>query len=370
MSELIVAHLSEETSPNQLRLFIRTLFRGGAMARADLVVLFPSSPPESHASVIQEEIESFRQLVSDRFAAELPVKDRRKSLSAFNFDAYKHLANDSDKESRSLWGSSQKQGVLGASSTVAFPAGETAGGVVPAARAVAWGSVVGFEAAELNPEDALSGFIDAAGMQTRRWACYEMLLGKVRRRFRHVLAVGVEATLVLGDPLAATRKRNAPYLLLAYQEEGRRRRRRAGEESKKRRVAASSAAFAGSLKRARELSAAMSVGIVRMALERRSRAAFHDSAVLSRVVQASEQGEEFLFNQPLLLSLSDNRQARREARSGEEAGKRHPPIVHSSTAAKFRRFSDAVWLDICADGNVYSDCGALKSSDVQAKLVG
>lgn len=361
MSELIVAHLGEETSADHFRLFIRTLHRSGAMARADLVVLFPSTPPDSYVHVLQEENGFFRQLVSHRLAAELKLSSLKnnhsssgRGLSAFNFGAYRKAAEESQKPSKSLWGSSPKTGASLASE-VAFPAGES-DGILSAA--VSWGSIVGFEAAELNPEDALRGFIDGAGIQMRRWACYEMLLGKVRHRFRHVLAVGVEATLVLGDALAAARVRKAPYLLVALQEEGRRRRQRAGPEfdEKRRRAVAVSAAFAGSMKRMRELSAAMSVEIVRMALQRRTRGAFHDSAALSRLVHAAEKDEEFLSHQPFLLTLPGRGQPRRRSRYGA-ARPRHP-IVHCSSAATFRRFAAAVWLGICSEAAAYPDCGA------------
>lgn len=66
MQELIVAHLTEDTTSEDLRLFLRSLHRSGSTARADVVLLFPSSPmPTAMAKVIQEEEESFQKLLKD-----------------------------------------------------------------------------------------------------------------------------------------------------------------------------------------------------------------------------------------------------------------------------------------------------------------
>ena len=73
MQELIVAHLTEDTTSEELRLFLRSLHRSGSTARADIVLLFPSSPmPVSMAKVIHEEEESFQKLLED-FKPEVEV---------------------------------------------------------------------------------------------------------------------------------------------------------------------------------------------------------------------------------------------------------------------------------------------------------
>ena len=66
MQELIVAHLTEDTTSEELRLFLRSLHRSGSTAKADVVLLFPSSPvAASMAKVIHEEEESFQKLLED-----------------------------------------------------------------------------------------------------------------------------------------------------------------------------------------------------------------------------------------------------------------------------------------------------------------
>lgn len=65
MRELIVAHLSEETSVGSLRLFLRTLHRSGATARADVVVLFPgASVSQELLSVFHDEEASFQKMLA------------------------------------------------------------------------------------------------------------------------------------------------------------------------------------------------------------------------------------------------------------------------------------------------------------------
>jgi hypothetical protein len=66
MRELIVAHLLEETSVASLRVFLRTLHRSGATARADVVVLFPGAESASGdvLAVFHEEEASFQKMLA------------------------------------------------------------------------------------------------------------------------------------------------------------------------------------------------------------------------------------------------------------------------------------------------------------------
>lgn len=67
---------------------------------------------------------------------------------------------------------------------------------------------MGFEASELDPENSLDGFLDNAPMSLRRWACYPMLLGRIKRKFKHVMLVDAKNVLVTRDPLNRVRNRN------------------------------------------------------------------------------------------------------------------------------------------------------------------
>ncbi|MCO5549012.1 hypothetical protein L7F22_002478 [Adiantum nelumboides] len=64
MSDLAVAHVAENTSLQDLRLFLRTLHRSGVTARADIVFLFPwNRLPSAMMDVINEENAQFEKLM-------------------------------------------------------------------------------------------------------------------------------------------------------------------------------------------------------------------------------------------------------------------------------------------------------------------
>ncbi|KAK9048045.1 hypothetical protein SSX86_032992 [Deinandra increscens subsp. villosa] len=80
---------------------------------------------------------------------------------------------------------------------------------------LSYGSVVGFGIGELDPENSLSGFLDHAPMSLRRWASYPMVLGRVRRKFKHVMLVDVKEVLLLGDPLGRVKKLTPESIILS-----------------------------------------------------------------------------------------------------------------------------------------------------------
>ncbi|KAI3742273.1 hypothetical protein L1987_59953 [Smallanthus sonchifolius] len=77
------------------------------------------------------------------------------------------------------------------------------------------GSVVGFGVGELDPENSLSGFVDRVPMSLRRWACYPMILGRVRRHYKHVMLVDVNKVLLLGDPLGRVKNPSPESVFLS-----------------------------------------------------------------------------------------------------------------------------------------------------------
>jgi len=83
MSELVVAHLAESTSVEDLRLFLRSLHWSGVPARADVVLLFPWRPlPPGMAAMIDQEDESFRELLLRENSSSSSISD------GFNAAAY------------------------------------------------------------------------------------------------------------------------------------------------------------------------------------------------------------------------------------------------------------------------------------------
>ncbi|KAH7296997.1 hypothetical protein KP509_26G048200 [Ceratopteris richardii] len=207
MSELVIAHISEATQPEELRVFLRTTYRSGVFARADVVFLFsPNALSTSMVNVIYEEHYSFRKILfmasenlydhnSDNSsgAATFMFPSAGSMISSFNLAAYRRNDSENVSSSQPFWGSY---------STDYFQFSKT-----QLAEAFRWGSVVGFDTSDLNAEDALQGFFDHPPVMLRRWPCYQMLLGMVRRRFKHVLLVDVGSVVFLGDPFSITAKR-------------------------------------------------------------------------------------------------------------------------------------------------------------------
>ncbi|KAL2623284.1 hypothetical protein R1flu_003489 [Riccia fluitans] len=229
MNELIVAHLEESTTHDELRLFLRTLHRSGATAKADVVLLFPSPlSSNSMVDVIQEEERSWwgmmleLQPTASPHSSKEPTKESLRralqqqekvapfqilfpesncSISRFHAGAFWKAREEGKPRGDSFWGSSTPQSE---EMLVAVDWGD-------------WGSLVGFEMQDLDSDEALKGFIKEPGARLRRWISYQMLLGMVKSKFQHVLLAAVGEVLIIGDVLSATRKRT--FDLLLFQED-------------------------------------------------------------------------------------------------------------------------------------------------------
>jgi hypothetical protein len=317
MNELIAAHLTERVTDFELRMFVRTLYRSGALARADLVILFPrnSVRDEGIYSVIEEECDLGFKKVSSYFD---PSGDYRNgstvgnfsSLSVFNTEAFRRAAEEKNKRNKK---------------------GRDRSGTIRV------GSVMGFEMDELDPDNILESFIDDPPAQLRRWVCYQLLLGYLRHKYRSVLLARIGAVVILSDAMAAVRNSSGLFLLTesrswdipAAGEEfldssqdrtpprRRSRRRKTSqkpqpratktaanrkkkmalleavygmeiwrsltmEERRKRMM--SSGIIAGTMSAVRALSNAMVNEVIRVTMERKSRAAFPDQVPLSYLI--------------------------------------------------------------------------------------
>eukprot|EP00250_Pteridium_aquilinum_P018162 c23972_g2_i1 orf=1023-2537(+) len=234
MSELVVAHVAENTSLQDLRLFLRTLHRSGVPARADVVFLFAwNTLPSNMVDVINEENRHFDKLVhllsndhvdgmyaevsnassstsssssmlSSLTSSSIPCtscESSNASISPFNIDAFRKSGSESELSAQPLWG------VRSLNTSEVNRTDD--------ALQLEWGSIVGFDVSELNPDDTLQGFIDRPPVVLRRWACYQMLLGMVRHKFKHILLTDVSGVAVLRDPfMTMARKRLGLYLSL------------------------------------------------------------------------------------------------------------------------------------------------------------
>lgn len=103
MSELVVAHLHDTTTPAEFRLFLRTLHRSGVTSRADVVLLFPAGGhPDDHgnkqlmSALNAEEMSFWRMMVAQQSIA--PTHNTKQSSKkptkrTHNDSAFRRQAN-------------------------------------------------------------------------------------------------------------------------------------------------------------------------------------------------------------------------------------------------------------------------------------
>lgn len=204
MSDLIVGHVKEDVSEVELRGFIRMLHHNGLLSRSDLVLIYHSpSSAAKLSSIVEEENESFLKLVClyremNNSTSRDPVSGRYLKTGKEQDNTKTHGGKDEAKkkeEKESVWGKGSQKTI----NSTEHPDELTQ---------INYGSLVGFDASELDPENSLSGFLDHVPLNLRRWAVYPMLLGRVRRYFKHMMLVDIKDVIVLHDPL--TRIRNQP----------------------------------------------------------------------------------------------------------------------------------------------------------------
>ncbi|KAG6427083.1 hypothetical protein SASPL_111323 [Salvia splendens] len=191
MTELVVAHALDSLTRDDLKSFLRLFHRSPLASKSDLLILFPSKTAAFDAAILEEN-DSFLKLLTR-------YKSSNVSHSSASFDVthFTKLSKRERKSGEPIWGRRIRNNSTGNES----------------AR-VSYGSVAGFDVEELDPENSLSGFLDHVPMSLRRWACYPMLLGRVRRNFKHVMLVDVKEFLILGDPLGRVRTQSLESVLV------------------------------------------------------------------------------------------------------------------------------------------------------------
>lgn len=266
MTELLVAHLTENTTEDDFRWFLRTLHRSGLTARADVVFIFPSPPTSSFhdlSTVIQQEDDSFTKLLLHHINNNTISPSTPLSLpTRFNPSLFKN-----NRSGDPLWGYRNHT--------------NSSSGEKDELGGLSWGSVVGFEASELDPEDSLAGFLNRVPMHLRRWACYQMLLGRIRRNFKQVLLVGVSDIWVLGDVFSRVKTRSSEAIHLWTETDDKFIKDRDLKDSK---PSATASIVIGGIRSVRRLSNAVLMEIVRVATQRKSRTRVSDSAVLTHLL--------------------------------------------------------------------------------------
>ncbi|KAK8531850.1 hypothetical protein V6N13_131208 [Hibiscus sabdariffa] len=272
MNDLIVSHVAEDLSDDELRLFLRVLHRSGITSKADIVFLFGSSPflSSRFSFVIHEENESFLRLIEHY--KESNNKGSRDSV--FGFDSTQFWKSGKKDVGETIWG---KKGGRGNSST-------NSTGAEGESTRLTYGSVVGFDVNELDPENSLAGFLDHVSMSFRRWACYPMLLGRTRRYFKHIMLLDVKSFLLLSDPLGRVRNRipESVYLFTKESSSGKHGKRNSDKTQPHSQI--NSAILMGGARGIRRLANAMLTEIVRASMKHKKKDPISESEILSQLV--------------------------------------------------------------------------------------
>ncbi|XP_061371533.1 uncharacterized protein LOC133314108 [Gastrolobium bilobum] len=294
MNDLVVSHVVEDTTHEEFRLFLRVLHRSGITSKSDVVFLFASPFMMSRfANIVREENDSFLSLVQLHFQSQLnSTRWSKETELMFDVTRFTGATKKRVEMGEPVWGKRIRRNSSG------LEAGEGE------LTRMSYGSVLSFDANELDPENSLAGFLDRVPLGLRRWACYPMLLGRVRRSFKHVMLVDVKNLVIFNDPLERVRNRS-PESVLFYQKVSTESSR--GKHGKKNSVITqsqyrvNSAVVMGGARGVRRLSNAMLVEIVRASMQHKKKNSVSESAILSQLVR-----NEFLLKSVDLITLSES----------------------------------------------------------------
>ncbi|KVI03495.1 uncharacterized protein LOC112513821 [Cynara cardunculus var. scolymus] len=274
MNELVICHVSESVTTKELKLFMRAFHRSGLAAKSDLLFIFNSiSTIDSFDDLIQEENDLFLKLVH-RYKTELGNGSKVVDFPA-SFDVTRFVKPGKEAhKGEPIWGRKMKSN----NSSFSNDDNETE------FTRTSYGSVVGFGIGELDPENSLSGFLDHVPMSLRRWASYPMVLGRVRRKFKHIILVDVKELLLVGDPLGRVKNHSPESIFLSSipptPKHGR-------KNTKPHRKTINPALILGGERGVRRLSAAMLTEIVRTTTRQqhnKKKNSVAESALLSQLV--------------------------------------------------------------------------------------
>ncbi|XP_028789456.1 uncharacterized protein LOC114745470 [Neltuma alba] len=345
MSDLVVAHVVEDTTDDELRLFLRVLHRSGLTARADVVFIFASaSSSSSFGSIIQQENDLFLSLI-DHYTELNPTDPSLKKKPESNFDGARFfkVGKKGKVTGEPLWGKKSR-------GNLTRPEAEE--GSKEAAQ-LSYGSVLSFDATELDPENSLAGFLDHVPLKLRRWACYPMLLGRVRRNFKHVMLVDAKNLVVTSDPLGRVRNRSSESVFMYSVPDSKHSKKTPDKTQSNRPV--DSAVVMGGERGIRRLSNAMLIGIVRAATQHKRKNLVSDSAILSQLV-----------NNGFVLKNVDLITAPESIPDATSLGGRNSaafpslsdyPIIQRGTSN--RELNSVITKQLCSshiDSSVYRDC--------------
>ncbi|KAJ7976767.1 Transmembrane protein [Quillaja saponaria] len=295
MNDLVVGHVAEDVTDNELRLFLRFMHRSGLTARADIVFIFASPSISSRfVSIIQEENDSFLSLIQHYQELSLNSSSQ-KSRSSFDVTQFfKVVKKDKEMvESEPLWGRRIRSNYSDPDARESETSESTR---------LTYGSVLSFDATELDPENSLSGFFDHVPMSLRRWACYPMLLGRVRRNFKHVMLADVKNLVVVNDPLGRIRNRSpeSVYLYTKLENSSSSKHKKISSDKTQSRSLVNSAILMGGARGIRRFSNSMLTELVRAAVQHKKKSSVTESGILSQLV-----GNVFMLKNVNLITSTE-----------------------------------------------------------------
>ncbi|XP_022743484.1 uncharacterized protein LOC111294446 [Durio zibethinus] len=337
MNDLIVSHVVEDVSEDELRLFLRVLHRSGVTSKADTVFLFGSSSSSSRFSfVIQEENESFLKLI--QHYKESNNKGFRDSV--FSFDSTQFWKSGKNDVGEPIWGKKGRGNYINSTE-----AGDES-------TRLTYGSIVGFDVNELDPENSLAGFLDYVPMSLRRWACYPMLLGRVRRNFKHIMLLDVKNSMLLSDPLGRVRNRSPESVYLLTKESSSGKHSKKNSEKTQSHCQVNSAILMGGARGIRRLANAMLTEIVRATMQHRKKKSISESAILSQLV-----GNGYILKNVNLIKSTESIQEASSLKGWNTNSSADYSIIQHGNSN--HDLNSIIMKLICsneADSSVYRDC--------------
>ncbi|KAL6337368.1 hypothetical protein AAG906_036682 [Vitis piasezkii] len=348
MNDLVVGHVTEDVTQDQFRMFLRALYRSSISAKTDVVLIFSSSSASSELGpVVQEETESFSRLV--RRYGELNSTSEESGVTSFDVTQFLKFGKKEKERREPLWGRRIR-------SNYSDPNREEGEEAEP--TRLRYGSMVGFEAAELDPENSLAGFLDHVPMSLRRWACYPMILGRVRRNFKHMMLVDVKSFVLLGDPLVRVRSKSTESVFLWTNPEtltpkG----RKNSDKTQNRQKLVNSEIIMGGTRGVRRLSNAMLIEIVRAAMQRKGKSPFSESVLLNQLVSNG------VLSKGVDLTISNESVPDSNSLAGVNSNSTSSLSLSKYSVVQRgnsnRDLNQIIMKDICSstlDSSVYSDC--------------
>ncbi|XP_061340362.1 uncharacterized protein LOC133286878 [Gastrolobium bilobum] len=323
MTNLLVCHVSDETPLDDFRFFVRLLHRSTLTASTDVVFLFASpSSVSTFAPILRQENNAFFSFLRQH---------SRFNSTRFNLTRFFFKEPRMGEPEQTLWGNKKIRSNFDDVDLLSY------------------GSVLSFDATELDPENSLAGFLDRVPLSLRRWACYPMLLGRVRRNFKHVMLVDVKSVLILNDPLGRVRNRSPESVLLFTKAE---------KHGKKTQRTVLSTVVMGGARGVRRLSNAVLVEIVRAAIQhKKKKNSVSESAILSQLV-----GDEFMLkNRNINLIPSSESIPEASSLGGHHSGASTSLSDYAiiQRGASNHDLNSVFKKQICScmiDSSVYKDC--------------